>query len=403
MTRRRVLYLTYDGLTDPLGQSQILPYLAGVSKQGHSITLLSCEKTNAFEKLRDDVRRQCNDASIAWHPLVYHKTPPIVSTLYDLWNLWRLARTLHASDHFDIVHCRSYITAFVGLWMKRKYGTKFVFDMRGFWADERVEGGLWKQSNFLYRLVYRYFKKKELEFLQTSDHVISLTKNGLEQIRKWSVTTPATIIPCCVDVAHFDPEKVTIEAQTKARGGLGLDKDSFCVLYLGSWGTWYLTEEVLNFFSTLKERKPTAKLLIATRDRVRLENYRYKGDVIVQAIARKDVPVYISLASLALVLIKPSFSKKASSATKLGECLAMNIPVISNKGWGDIDEIARQAPIFFIDSINWGRIDEIKNVKSREYCLAELSLERGVDLYTRVYEQLYSMFMLQNGYRVDLI
>jgi len=26
---KRILYLSYDGLTDPLGQSQILPYLEG--------------------------------------------------------------------------------------------------------------------------------------------------------------------------------------------------------------------------------------------------------------------------------------------------------------------------------------------------------------------------------------
>jgi len=26
---KRVLYLSYDGLTDPLGQSQILPYVKG--------------------------------------------------------------------------------------------------------------------------------------------------------------------------------------------------------------------------------------------------------------------------------------------------------------------------------------------------------------------------------------
>ena len=30
-----ILYLTYDGITDPLGQSQILPYLFGLSKNNN--------------------------------------------------------------------------------------------------------------------------------------------------------------------------------------------------------------------------------------------------------------------------------------------------------------------------------------------------------------------------------
>ncbi len=37
-----ILYISYDGMTDPLGQSQVLPYLKGLAKKGYkkeSITL----------------------------------------------------------------------------------------------------------------------------------------------------------------------------------------------------------------------------------------------------------------------------------------------------------------------------------------------------------------------------
>ena len=37
----------------------------------------------------------------------------------------------------------------------RKNDAHLVFDMRGFWADEKVEAGSWPQSNPLYRLAYR--------------------------------------------------------------------------------------------------------------------------------------------------------------------------------------------------------------------------------------------------------
>jgi hypothetical protein len=30
----KAFYLSYDGLTDPLGQAQILPYLLGLEQQG---------------------------------------------------------------------------------------------------------------------------------------------------------------------------------------------------------------------------------------------------------------------------------------------------------------------------------------------------------------------------------
>ena len=38
-----ILYLSYDGMTDPLGQSQVLPYLAGLSKKGFRFHLISFE------------------------------------------------------------------------------------------------------------------------------------------------------------------------------------------------------------------------------------------------------------------------------------------------------------------------------------------------------------------------
>ena len=38
---RRALFLSYDGMTDPLGPSQVLPYLVGLAARGHRITLIS--------------------------------------------------------------------------------------------------------------------------------------------------------------------------------------------------------------------------------------------------------------------------------------------------------------------------------------------------------------------------
>ena len=59
--------------------------------------------------------------------------------------------------------------------------------MRGFWADERVDGKLWSLNNIFYKKIYRYFKKERKEFLQFSDYTISLTKTGKIEIESWSL------------------------------------------------------------------------------------------------------------------------------------------------------------------------------------------------------------------------
>src|SRR6185369_11111518 len=144
-------------------------------------------KQEKFERLRGEISNACEQHSIKWIPLRYHKNPPVLSTLYDVWKLWQTVRREYKVNPFQIVHCRSYITSLIGLRIKQKWNVKFIFDMRGFWADERVEGGLWNLKNPVYKMVYRFFKKKEKQFLIEADHVVSLTHNAKKEIESWNI------------------------------------------------------------------------------------------------------------------------------------------------------------------------------------------------------------------------
>jgi len=50
---KNVLYISYDGMTDPLGQSQVLPYLVNLSASGYNFTILSCEKKKKYKKNKE--------------------------------------------------------------------------------------------------------------------------------------------------------------------------------------------------------------------------------------------------------------------------------------------------------------------------------------------------------------
>jgi len=183
---RNVLYLSYDGMTDPLGQSQVLPYIIGLSKKGYRFHLISFEKPDRFAKFRDDIQALCDKNDINWHPRIYTKKPPLLSTMYDVWQMRKLSFELNLEHQFSIVHCRSYLSAMVGLAMKKKYNTKFLFDMRGFWADERVDGKIWNLKNPIFNRVYRFFKRKERKFFLEVAHLISLTYAGKEEMVIWN-------------------------------------------------------------------------------------------------------------------------------------------------------------------------------------------------------------------------
>ena len=50
MNKNKILYLSYDGLTDQLSKSQIIPYLNILSNL-FSVFVLSCEKNNLMDYL----------------------------------------------------------------------------------------------------------------------------------------------------------------------------------------------------------------------------------------------------------------------------------------------------------------------------------------------------------------
>ena len=72
----RVLYISYDGVMEPLGRSQVLQYLKRLAKQ-HSITLISYEKKADWsqEGRRTALVEEMSAAGIKWYPLRYHKRP----------------------------------------------------------------------------------------------------------------------------------------------------------------------------------------------------------------------------------------------------------------------------------------------------------------------------------------
>src|SRR6478752_2315361 len=155
-TGKKVLFIFYDGMTDPLGQSQVIPYLQGLSKHGYQIFLLSCEKKEVVEQNTPAVKKMLEGYNIQWVPLNYTKKPPVFSTLKDVIKLRRKAKQLHKEHGIDMVHTRPGVPALVGLWMKKKLGVKFLNDIREFYADSRVEGGMWNLKNPLYKIVYKY-------------------------------------------------------------------------------------------------------------------------------------------------------------------------------------------------------------------------------------------------------
>lgn len=404
----KVLYISYDGMTDPLGQAQVIPYLQGLTERfGHEFVLLSFEKEANYKLHKEKINNILKPFNINWQPQMYTKKPPVLSTLRDIYVMQKAAIMLCKKHKIQALHCRSYISALVGLMLQKSLKVKFIFDMRGFWANERVDGNLWNLGNPVFKTIYNFFKKKELQFFQNADYTISLTHNGKNEILSWSEIDPnktkIQVIPCCVNTALFSKNNIDLALQNEFRAQLNIKENETVITYIGSVGTWYMLDEMLDFFKVFKTHKPNAKFLFITPDQPAqiLDVVKNKGldinDFPIIKGEREFIPTLLSLCDASIFFIKPAYSKKASSPTKQGELMSMGIPVICNANVGDTDYVVNNYKSgIVVESFTNEDYEKVsKNFdqllmldKSIIEAGAEdfYSLKKGVELYNEVYE-----------------
>ncbi len=401
---KTIVYLTYDGLMDPLGQSQILPYVLSLNKHPKfSFIIISFEKKqNNSDKIT--LEKMLKSKNIEWLILNYTKNPPIVSTLFDLIKLNKEINKIKKTIKIDLLHCRSYLTSLIGLRKKNKFDIPFLFDMRGFYADERIDGKIWNKNNILYNMIYKFFKYKEKHFLKQANHTVSLTYSGEKEINSWNLKNQSliTVIPCCTDEKLFNVKSIN-----NIRQKIGIEKDDFIISYIGSIGTWYMLDEMLDFFSLFLQKMPNAKFLFVTKDNPKeiLNKTRNKkipiSSIIIKESCRKMMPSYIGISNFSIFFIIPAYSKKASSPTKMGEIMNLGIPIICNSGVGDVDEVMKQSmPELLVKEFNnkeYERVIDLtlNDFKPNRKIIKQTShnyysLNNGVRKYLDIYKKIFN-------------
>ncbi len=391
----RIIYLSYDGMLEPLGQSQVLAYLQHLASD-FDIHLISFEKkADRADRARMSAMRSRTAASgISWTPLAYHKRPTVLATAFDILIGTCVALWLTVRHRAAILHVRSYVPAMMGSIVAGLTGTKLLFDIRGFWADERVDGGIWPANSRLYRVT----KWLERRFFRAADQVVTLTHASKVEISQFDYLQgrmpPVDVIPTCADLDLFK----LLRSEQPAVFTLG---------YLGSVGSWYLFDEVVACFKILREHEPNARLLIVSRadhqliiDSLARSNMDM-ARVELTSAQHADVPKLIARMSAGAALIKPVYSKLASAPTKLAEYLACGVPCLGNDRVGDMAEIleGNRVGVALTDFSDTDRrasvkrlIELVRDPETSRRCVetarALFSLEAGVTRYRDIYLKL---------------
>lgn len=373
--RPRVLYISYDGASEPLGRSQVVAYLLSLA-ESCDITLIS------FEKPADDHRETrvlLDGAGITWIPLRYSRRPPVASTFWDIARGAVMARRVTRTKRVQIVHARSYVSAAIALLSDRRRSWKFLFDIRGFWVDERVEGGIWRRGGPLYRLG----KRSERWLFASADALVTLTHASVPQIEAWlpRPTTRVYVIPTCAAIERYG--NVPRRAQPR-------------VTWCGSIGTFYgfdaavrVADAIGRPFTVLTRQVEIARAALGDRE----------ADV--RSVPHERVPDELAPADIGLCLYSIGFSNLARAPTRFAEYLAAGMVVAVSPGVGDLESLVKEhgvGAVIYSDQEEGIRAaaEELRRLsddaatapRCQELATRVFSLEAGVSDYLSVYHDL---------------
>lgn len=380
-----VLYISYDGLGDHIAQSQILPYVLGLQKRGWRFTIASHEKPGGDQSA---IRRRLEQEGVHWIPLRY-KTGSLARTVphHVLGELAASVRAWTVGRSPRIVHARSYIPAAAGALRAAASRAKFIFDMRGFWIDEKIDTGRWQRGR-----LFRAGKRIEPHLFGRADGIVSLTSAGRTELRRWSTikrTTPIEVIPTAVDTGRFAPRRSPTQPIT--------------IGYLGSLGERYLPRTMAAVFATIRAEEPEARLVVLTGSDVgKLAAALTDAKVPPHAwthrrVPHDEVPRELERFSATLCLVKPSYATLATCPTKLGESLAAGRAVVVNEGIGDSPTLVREHEVgVVIDSDRTDFTEEVRELlrvikdpatetRCMELARSHFELSLAIDRYERLY------------------
>lgn len=358
----RSLYISHIGMTEPLGQSQVLPYLTGLARRGAEIRIVAFESAKAKPDAIAALRERLAADKIDYRPLVRSPAHDLGTKVFESSRavLVGLASALLKRPH--IVHARSYLPAAVAdVVASLAPRARLLFDCRGMLGDEYVDNGQWTTD----RLEYRLLKRFEQRVFRKASGVVVLTRalrRWLDEQRALGPRTNVEVIPCCVDLGRFAPDEAS---RIAAREELGVG-DRFVLLYSGSLGSWYLETEMAAFAAEMRAAlakravvgdgsappangaPPKLAVVVLSHSdatpftsKLRAQGFT-DDDLIVKNVPPAKMPYYLRAGDVGMSFIQSCFSKKGSSPTKVAEYLASGLVVALNGDIGDQADLGRE-------------------------------------------------------------
>lgn len=325
-----ILYISFNGLLEPLGSSQVVAYVERLSgRRGLRYSVLSLEKErDRIEEGREaEMEERLGRCGVEWRRETYVEGRGPVGAIRNVGVMAAMAREHLRRRQVDLVHARSYLGALVGLGLKRWDGVPYLFDGRGYWIDERLRQGHW----IGWPGVLDFARAMEERLYAEASGAVALTETSAADIAggrfgPWG-KKPLVVVPTCADYGRFSTPGPVGPA---LRGAMKRWEGREVFGYVGAINQAYFTEESLRLFAAVRRRRSEAHLVCVTRqqrkmrqliEEVGLEEEAYS----LVACEHREMPALLAAMDWGFVMIEETPARRAMMPTKLAEFFAAGV------------------------------------------------------------------------------
>ena len=242
-------------------------------------------------------------------------------------NLFRLDKKFLPNPDIIIISSLSLLTILNGIYLKKKYGCKLVFEVRDIWPLTLVELGGYSNYNPLIKLL-AFIEKIGYE---KSDIIVGTMPNLSEHVRKiLGYNKPVYFIPMGVNKSMLKNRKIETPEYIKCH----LKTDDFNIVYAGTFG---MTNSLSTFFKAAEIFKayPKIRFVIFGDGNLRksyIKRYGYLPNLIYfNKVQRNLVQCFLSYADvLYFSVFKSKVYDYGQSANKFIDYMISGKPIIAS-------------------------------------------------------------------------
>ena len=389
-----VLFIANGSLSNPILQSQGLPYLFNLDTSIYQTHILSFEITNHTTEINARTETIMNrfGSKINFHPIsVIGKNLTIYRISAFIKGLQNL-RILVKNFDIKILHARNFFSAFLSILIKIffKPNIKVLYDSRGLAFEERVFAGQLKNlSEKVFRGLERIVVNRSDSIVVVSEKLKEhlLNKYGDANLKKINIINNKTVISPLNELS------------------LGEIKSSINItgVYSGSAASWQNLNGMMELFKIAFSRFDNITIKVFTWQKKRfiktLVNHpELDNKIEIQLLEQEKVFDNLIKCNFGIIFRGNNLISNVSSPLKFAEYLAAGLPIIINEGVGEMEDIILKNNIgIIIRGENYYQaLNEMldllkdKNVYSRcrETAIKNFNIKDAFNAYQKIYKKL---------------